>query len=298
MRRFLVLVCGVLGLALPASAGAAINTSASAGDIAEFDRDVGHHRRRLRAGPAGRGHRDRGLGHAARRLPDRGAGLRDPHERERGPCRQCAGHQRVGRPRAPNPTDRGATARDVTVLRVDLNVARGRELPDDRLPLPVRGVPGLRRRGLQRRLHRRGRPGDGRLGGGHHDHRGEELRVRRSEPGHQRQHLRREPDDGGRGRGHHLRRRHAAAQRCAGRDARCARAVPVDLRPRRRRARLRRLHRPRVLPRDRARRLCPRRAERRSGAGGHARRLAVRPGRRDADVERRRRRRARATAAP
>ena len=34
MRRLLVLACGVLGLALPASAGAAINTSASAGDIA------------------------------------------------------------------------------------------------------------------------------------------------------------------------------------------------------------------------------------------------------------------------
>ena len=54
------------------------------------------------------------------------------------------------------PSIRGA--RDVVIMRIDLRVPAQGQLPVVQLPLPLGGVPGVRRRPLQRRVHRRARP--------------------------------------------------------------------------------------------------------------------------------------------
>jgi hypothetical protein len=121
MRRLLVLACGVLGLALPASAGAAINTGASAGDIANsittagvtgaaFDPVV----------PTGQ------TPVAVSDTPLGGFPIQGPDYAilTNGNVTLAANAQNTTASVATGSSApaRGPTARDVTVLRVDLNV--------------------------------------------------------------------------------------------------------------------------------------------------------------------------------
>ena len=104
-----------------------------------------------------------------------------------------------------------------------------RQLPVVRLPLPLRGVPGLRRLAVQRRLHRRARLLDlGLVGAGDHRPR-ERLRARRNGRSADR------PLGSGRTVGARrgrdaIRRRERTAARQDGGDARSAHRLPVDLR--------------------------------------------------------------------
>ena len=121
MRRLLVIACGLLGLALPSSAGATINTSATAGDIANAIAPSGvtgaAFEPVLPTGTTATAVSDTPLGG----FPIEGTtyGILTNGDAS------LAGNAQAEDARVAtgsDPTNRGATARDVTVLRINLNV--------------------------------------------------------------------------------------------------------------------------------------------------------------------------------
>ena len=162
---------------------------------------------------------------ARRCMPTASSARRRPSSRLRAgrvPCSpRVTSRSRPARTTRPAPPRATATelrgARDVSILRLDLMIPAGRELPLLRLRLPVRGIPRVREQQLQRRLPGRARR-EQLVGRGLDHHRAEQLRLRlgRRHRLHQRLLLRARPRR--HGHGQPVRRLDAAPERAHARS--------------------------------------------------------------------------------